>query len=499
MAGLVAALERALSPGPIDDYWYQPVGVPAATGIRVDEQTALKVSVFWRCVQIVSGAMAKVPLHVYERLEGGGREIARGHPFERILRRPNDRQNGEQWRRQGQTHLLLRGNFYNRILPGSSIYPIGGLDPIHPDLVRVLRAEGGNPVYQVRDRITGATTTLDREQVWHVRGLSLDGVTGLDVISYAREGMGLTLGAEQFGARTLGKGLHFDKVFKHPGRISEEAAARLKLEAKRLYAGLDNVGEVAVLQEGMEVQQLTLTHEQAQLLATREFQARDVGRWVGVPPHMYGEITRNTSWGSGVEQMSIGFVMYVLLDWASIWEWAIDSDLLIGNVGDRHYTKFTLDGLLRGDTKARHAAYASGLQNRYYTRNEVRAFEDMNPAPGGDVFDAPRPAPGGGRAPAQAHVPRGFVEDAAARVVRKEQTAMTRAARRYEGDGAGWETAVRTFYANHPAYVSELLRASPQVAERYCREQAEVLLSDGPEAMDWTARAGDLMRMAPEE
>jgi len=509
---LLSALEqRAAAYGPADDYWYTPRGVLAATGVRVDEQTALKISVFWRGVSIIAGSVAKLPLHVFERRADGGKQVAREHPLARVLRRPNERQNGFEWREQGQAHLLLRGNFYNRILPGSTVYPIGGLAPIHPDLVTVRWASNGNPVYEVRDAITGQKENLDREQIWHVHGLSLDGITGLDVITYAREALGLTVGAETFGARFLGQGAHFDKFLSHPGKISKEAATRLSTEAAALYGGLAHVGKVPVLQEGMTVQQLTLTHEQMQLLQTREYQASDCARWLGVPNHMVGLTTKSTSWGSGIEQMSIGFVVYTLFDWLRRWEASIGEDLIVTGVAtgqpamdlivsndDRFFAEFNVDGLLRGDTKTRHGAYQSGLLNRYYTRNEVRAMENLNPIPGGDIFDPPKgvAAPigrGGGQAPAlpdgargsgmpdpygNGRVPRGFIEDAAARVARKEQLAMVRARRRTADDGQAWENAVRGFYGEHPAYVSELLHVPMDRAEDYCRARVEELLTE---------------------
>ena len=415
-----AALELRAAAGyaPDDDFWYRPIGMPSGTGIRIDAPTALKISVAWRCTTLISGAIARVPLHVLERRPDGGKQEAPDHPLARILKRPNAQQNGRDWKLQGENHLLLRGNFYNRIVPGPSIYPIGGLVPIMPDLVQVLQARRGDvssvrmaeagpglvPVYRVRDAIDGTTTNLTSEEVWHVRGLSLDGVRGLDVVSYAKEGMGLALGAEHFGARFYGKGAHPSVVLRHKGQLSSDAQQRLKQNFADLHGGLEGAHGVAVLEEGTELQQLSLTQDQAQFLGTREFQARDVGRWFGVPPHMYGEVTRNTSWGSGVEQMGIGFVVYVLADWASTWEWALD-ELLIGS-GDRLYTKFTLDGLLRGDTAARHAAYRSGLEWEYYTINEVRALEDKNPVAWGDRPIGRRQGAAGGRAQMQAIDPR---------------------------------------------------------------------------------------------
>lgn len=379
------------SRGPLDDYWYRPVGLASAAGVRVTADTALKLSAVWRCNQILCGAVAMLPLNVYQRRSDGGKDKATSHPLWDVLhRQPNRWQTSHEWRALMQHHLLMRGNGYNRIVPG----PRGAVDqlvPLHPDAVTPEQQSNGDIRYRIRLK-NGGTETLFQDEVFHLRGLSSDGVVGMGVLDHAIETLGIGLAQEQFAGRYFSQSAKPGIVLKHPGQLTDQALAHLKDSWMQAQGGVGNAHKPAILEEGLDLKELSvgLTAEQAQLIESREFTISDIARWFGIPPHMIGETTKETSWGTGIESMSIGFVIYTLLPWLSAWEQRIEQNLIIAP--NLYFVEFVVDGLLRGDAKSRAEAFQVMRQNGIISANEWRAMENLNPITDGSGNAYWRPA-----------------------------------------------------------------------------------------------------------
>ncbi len=233
----------------------------------------------------------------------------------------------------------------------------------------------------------GGQAVLRKEQVLHVAGPGWDGLVGKSVIALARESIGLGMAAEQFGASFFGNGAHMAGVLEHPGNLTEEAAERLRKQWRELYSGLSNAHRIAVLEEGMKYQRIGIPPEDAQFLQTREFQVEEVARWFNLPPHMLKDLRRSTF--SNIEHQALEFVKYSLLPWLRRFEQAIKARLLAGEDEQDLYAEFSIEGLLRGDIESRYRAYATARQWGWFSANDVRRMENMDPIEGGDVYLVP--------------------------------------------------------------------------------------------------------------
>ena len=372
---------RAATPGPDSDYWYQPVGGLTLAGITVTKDAALKLSAAWRCTSILTGSVAMLPLPVYQRRRDGGKERATNHPLYALLHdRPNAWQTSHEWRELLMHHLLWRGNAYSRIVKGPR-GPVDQLVPMHPDAVTPEQQRDGSIKYRVRMQ-DGQTQTLYDDEVFHLRGLSDDGVTGLDVITHAAQTMGIGLAQERFAGQFFAQSPAPGAVAEHPGQLGKEATERLRDQMAKRATGA-NQQKLLVLEEGMKFTQMQvgLTAEQAQLIQARETSAEDVCRWFGVPPHMAGLTAKSTSWGTGIEQQSIGYVVYTLLPWLRKWEARISHDLILAP--DTYYAEFIVDALLRGDAKSRAETLQIWRRNGIVNADEWRAMENLNAIPDG--------------------------------------------------------------------------------------------------------------------
>jgi len=364
-------------------------GGASSSGMLVTAETAMRATAVHACVQYLARSIAAMPLILYRLLPDGGKRRDSDHPLARILHdQPNGWQTAFEFRATMQAHLALRGNAYARII-ASNGSPIEALVPLHPDRVRPL-------AHRIRGRLayeyfvpSGVREILLQEDVLHLRGLSLaeDGVLGLSPLDCMREAVGLALAAESYGARFYKNDARPGIVLKHPGRLSPEAATRLKESWNSRFEGVHNAHKTAVIEENMEVITIGMTAEQAQFLDTRKFQRNEIAAIFGVPPHKIGDLERATF--SNIEHQAIEVVTDTIRPWAVAWEQALSRDLFTAEMRRTHKVAFNLDGLLRGDIESRYRAYATGRQWGWLSANDVREREDMNRIEGGDIYMAP--------------------------------------------------------------------------------------------------------------
>jgi HK97 family phage portal protein len=206
----------------------------------------------------------------------------------------------------------------------------------------------------------------------------------------AREAVGLGLAMERFGAKFFANDTKSGGFIQYPGRLGPQAQQNLQ-ESLDEQGGLSNAHRVKVLEEGAKFVQTTIPPEDAQFLGSREFQIAEIARIYNVPLWMIQSHEKTTSWGSGIEQMGLGFVRYTLQPWLVRWEQEANRKLFTRQEREAGYfVKFNVSALERGDTSARINYYASGIQNGWLNRNEARAKEEMNEEDGLGEFLEPR-------------------------------------------------------------------------------------------------------------
>ena len=348
--------------------------------MRVSPDSALRLASVYACVRVLSETMASLPLVVYQRRADGGKDKITDHWLYRLLaNRPNRFQNPFEWREMLQGHLALRGNAYNQIITNAK-GEVVELMPLHPDRIRLELLPSGEYRYRFTDRF-GTESILPRGEVWHLRGLSSDGLLGMSPIELARESLGMALAAQDYGARFFANDAKpTGGWIEFPGSFKDSEAKKVFRESYQQAQSGANRGKVLVLENGMKFHEVGVTNKDAQFLELRKFQITDVARLFRVPPHMIGDLDRATF--SNIEQQSLEFVMHTMTPWAERWEASIESELLLE--GDDIEVEFDFANLMRGDAASRASYYQSGIQNGWLTRNEARIAENLNPLEGLD-------------------------------------------------------------------------------------------------------------------
>lgn len=378
-----AELEEALRAGSL-----------SSSGQAVTPDTAMRVAAVYACVRIISGAVATLPLHVKRRVDPRTREDASDTSLWRVLRRkPNRWQKPAVFRRMMQAHVLLRGNAYAAIVWSRG--EVRELIPLHPDRVEVRQRDDMSLEY-IWTRKDGHRIKFEQRDILHLLGLTLDGIKGVTPIAYARETIGLSLSMETHGSNVFKNGAQVGGILTTDVKLGPESIKNIQESLEVYRSDGERAAKIMVLESGLNYKPMAMTQEDAQWLEGRKFSRSDIAMFFGVPPHMIGDTEKSTSWGSGIEQQSQGFVTYTLEDHLTMWEEAITSDCIEGEESDL-YVRFNRAALVRGDLKARWESYVKALQWGVFSPDDVLSLEDMNPradGKGGQFYDPPNTAGG---------------------------------------------------------------------------------------------------------
>jgi len=378
------------TPGPLDNFWYSPVGGQHSfSGKRIDPEISQTVSAVYNAIYIISSTLGFLPLHLYRR-SGESRVKAVDNPLYQLIHtQPCPGMASVSWRESQARYLVGVGNCFAEIERDKSYRPVA-LWIIPPNRVKVERKKPSRKRfdfvnYKVRVDNNGTEVDIPRENMLHIPGLGGDGISGISPLDMARESVGLSLAYEEYGARFFSGGALSSGIVTYPGVLSDEAFGRFKKSVDEQSRGLSRAHRLMFLEEGASFQQLSIAPDNAQFLESRKFQVSEIARWFNIPPHMLGDLERATF--SNIEHLGIEFVQYCLQPWIARIEQALTIQL-IGSDSE-FYFKFSVDGLLRGDFKSRNEGYFQGIQGGWLSANDVRALEDMDPIPNGDQYLVP--------------------------------------------------------------------------------------------------------------
>lgn len=375
---------RSVSLDSDDPIWrgFVPL-IGTQSGVDITPEKALEVSAVFACIRVLSESVASLPIKVYRKKPDGSREEAIHHPLSGLIVSPNELNTSYEFRETMMTHLNMRGNFY-ALKEFNGAGELANLPIFNPAKMKVV-IEKGDILYKYGD--LGKERVFSADEIWHVRGLSTDGLVGLSPITIAREAIGLAKATEAHGSVLFKNNARPGGMLKYPGKLGETAKERLVRGWQSMFSG-NNAYKVALLEEGLDYTPVGFSNEDAQFLETRTFQIEDIARIYRVPAVLIGRPDSTSTYASA-EQFFLSFVKHTLQPWLARIEQSMNKNLLSKKDQGRYYVEFQLDGLLRGDIKSRYEAYAIAVQNKWMSANEVRQKENMNRIDGGDVYENP--------------------------------------------------------------------------------------------------------------
>jgi len=354
----------------------------SVSGKIVNERSSMQTTAVFACVRIIAETVASLPLHTY-RYKDDGKEKIYTHPLYKLLHdEPNPEMTSFSLRETMMAHLLLWGNAYCQVIRNGK-GEVVSLYPLLPDKMTVDRDSKGNLYYVYRKE--GVTHYLGPEEVLHVPGLGFDGVMGYSPVALAKNAIGLNIAAEEYGGRFFANNATPSGILSTSGTIKDPTKVRDAWQAA--YGGINNSNKVAVLEDGLQYQAISMPNSDAQFLETRKFQIEEICRIFQVPPHMVADLSKSSF--SNIENQSISFVVHTIRPWLVRIEQAMNKKLFLEKEKGLCFVSFNASALMRGDYKSRMDGYAIGIQNGFFSVNDVRRMENMDPISeedGGDLY-----------------------------------------------------------------------------------------------------------------
>lgn len=472
--------------------------------------TAFNYTALVSVVSLIAKTISSLPCKVYRRRPDGGQDEETGHPAHSLLQREYNGNTSAYTGRNAEVgHLLTWGNAFAQIVRNSR-GELLELRPVGPDVVCVEANRGNELVYRVkaydRKRESRDDVTLRRWEVLHTPYMTFDALVGISPVIAAKSTVRTGLAQDRQAERFVLKGMRSPGAIKLPqgSKFDTTEEARAYRERWQLiHGGEESDLSIPILEDGADWQSLGTDPATAQLLESRKFTRGEIAGLFHVPPHLVADTDKSTSWGTGIEEQNIGFLVYCLLPIMRAIEQEKNRklfDLKRYPADDGLFVEHVLAGLLRGDSKKQAETLKAYMSMSLLTVNEARRLLGWNPIPGGNVRffplnmgrtddrgnDLPIPESAGKAKPAgkrkrdesaakTAAAFRKVLARDLARLLRKEAAEATQAAKKPAAFG-GW---VEAFYTKIDAQVRELFDTplTAGFAERHLARSKEDLIA----------------------
>lgn len=352
------------------------------SGVKVDEQTSIGLTAVWASVRLLSETIASLPLNVYKTEKDGSKYVDNANPINRLISTsPSPNITSYTWRETMMNNLLLWGNAYCYIHRNGGGKAIG-LEILSPSKIEPFIGENDGLIYYKK-----GGDVCSSHEILHIVGFSFDGLVGKSPIKACADAVGIGLASQEFGSNFFGQGANLSGVLEHPGRLTEEAANRLRESWNSRFAGVHNSHQTAILEEGVKFSSIGMPLADAQFIETRRFSVEEIARMFRIPPHMIGDLSRSSF--NNIEQMSMDFTRYSLRPYLVNLEMELNKKLLTEKEQINSYCKFNTNELLRADANSRADYYRKLFEVGALSPNQIRMMEDMNRIENGDGHFAP--------------------------------------------------------------------------------------------------------------
>jgi HK97 family phage portal protein len=342
----------------------------------VSADMAMRNAVVHSCVRVLSEDISTLSLGLFERKDDG-RERVRDHWINKLLEYPNPWQTGMEFREMQQAHLELSGKFFaiKTILRGEVVE----LLPTDPRQWVVERIQN---TWNLQFKFTwpsGVQTIIPNDNVYYMRGLTLDGFTGVNPVEYHQATIGYNINLKKYGTRLFKNGALIGGYLEHPSELGEEAAKRLLESFQEKYAGVGNAHKTILLEEGTKFTQAAMKATDAQYLEQMKYGRSEVAGLYRVPLHMINDLEKATF--SNIEEQSLNYAKFGIRPRITRIEKRMGLNLIPKADRDRLYLEHNLDTLLRGDYESRMRGHQIAVLTGWQNRQETRIIENMNKGP----------------------------------------------------------------------------------------------------------------------
>lgn len=375
-------------------------GGRSASGAAVNERTASTVPMVNACVGVLADLIATVPCKLY-RPTGKGREEIVDHPAARLLSSDStDLHTSHEMKQNAMSALGYSGRGFIRVFRDRHFQP-AELQWVPSCEIRpeVLKMKDGRK--RLRFLVVDERDPLTRSDLVYLRYGS--GFFGMSPITALRETIGLSLTQREQVGRIYANGARFPGYFVSPQTVSKQQLEDFRSELNKTNVGTENAGRQPALWGGWDYKSTTgMSLADAEFLESRKFERGEIALLYRVPTSIFGDTDKTSSWGTGVEQMTLGFLQFCFNPWLTNWEHSLGCTLLTEE--EKHeglYFRFNRAALLQISLELQAKFLREMRDIGVYSVNDVRRRLEENDLPDHIGDDYRLPFNGAGGRPAE--------------------------------------------------------------------------------------------------
>ncbi len=349
------------------------------SGQVVDAQNALQIAAVYACVTLRAKLISTLPI-IFKQMSDSGKlaKNPMSRTYQMLAYRPNSEMTAADFWCMVVASLDLWGNAYLKKVT------VGGrtvaLMPLRPEYMTIYKTLNGDIRYAYAKGLPSqgviAPQDFSSDEIIHIRGFTVDGLVGLSPIAQARQTLGRAMATDQASGKVFLNGMSASGYIKYDKALSVEQRTAIQ-SVIDTYQGSNSTGKTMVLENGMSYQAININPADAQMLETRLFNIDEVCAWWNVPPPLIGFMSKQSSWASSLENLTLGLIKFGIRPTTAIIEQAIVSGLGLNPANTMF--RFDLEDLERGDSAAQTALDSSRVQNGLRTRLELRERDGYEP------------------------------------------------------------------------------------------------------------------------
>ena len=356
------------------DYWALLSGAPGSA--------ALSIATVYRCVNLLCDSVAVLPCQ-YMRLKDGIFVPDLNSRLHYLLTvQPDSAMSAYDFWRQVVQSLLLEGNAY--IVP---VYNTASLEIERLVLCGrgTVSHDTSNDLYTVNDVLNGVSGTFTEEEIVHIKGMSVDGKSGVSVLTYARLTSQIATTGDQETLNRFANGGNVRGIVSNDTSVrgfGEYQDEQLTKTAEDIDARFQSGERIVSLPGQVDFKQLSLSSTDMQFLESRKFTVREICRFFGVHPSFVFDDTSNNY--KSAEMANVAFLNNTLNPILRKIECELLRKLVAPSLAGKRRFVFNRQSLYACDLESRAKYWQQVIAAGLYTVNELRREENKPEVEGGD-------------------------------------------------------------------------------------------------------------------
>lgn len=318
--------------------------------VSIDEDTALKIGALYQGINIIGDTIASMPVYLYRDNEGFT-EVFHSDPRSRVMSNmANETLSSFNMKKALIKDMILHGNAYAKIEQSKSEVKLYYL----PTDVITPKKDSSGYYYEIQSYSTDvngekypAEVVDDADMLVLIRNNKYNSVTGVGLLEYAKDILGLSIEESEYMLNLFRNGLSAKALLTSKTPFKREIKEQLKRDLREFYSGSANAGKMMVLEGDIGVTNLSLSPADIKLIENKHFTISEISRFLNIQKHLLN-LDRQQGTYSNITSERMMLLQNTLMPYVTMIESAMNAKLLTPQeIEQGYYFAFDTSEMLR--------------------------------------------------------------------------------------------------------------------------------------------------------